>query len=91
MSPVAPPTPSYASGLAELPLLGDTIGDNLDRTAARFPELDAMVEVATGRRWNYREFVNEVDALALGMLDAGLGKGDRVGIWAPNQSSWTLV
>ncbi|HEY0573535.1 MAG TPA: AMP-binding protein [Pseudonocardia sp.] len=94
MSPAAPPVPavpSYASGISEQPLLGDTIGDNLDRTAALFPDRDAMVEVASGRRWSYREFVAGVDALALGLLDAGLVKGDRVGIWSPNQASWTLV
>jgi len=83
--------PSYASGISEQPLLGDIIGDNLDRTAAVHPDRDAMVEVSTGRRWTYREFVAEVDALALGLLDAGLAKGDRVGIWAPNRSEWTLV
>jgi fatty-acyl-CoA synthase len=94
VSPAAPPVPavpSYASGISEQPLLGDTIGDNLDRTAALFPDRDAMVEVASGRRWSYREFVAGVDALALGLLDAGLVKGDRVGIWSPNQASWTFV
>ncbi|HEV7789635.1 MAG TPA: AMP-binding protein, partial [Pseudonocardia sp.] len=89
--PAVPAVSSYASGISDLPLLGDTIGDNLDRTAAVFPDRDAMVEVATGRRWSYREFVAEVDVLALGLLDAGLAKGDRVGIWAPNRSEWTLV
>ncbi|WP_170206396.1 AMP-binding protein [Halopolyspora algeriensis] len=86
-----PAQPSYASGTSEVALLGDTIGTNLDRTAARFGERDALVEFATGRRWTYREFVADVDALALGLLDAGLGKGDRVGIWAPNRAEWTLV
>ncbi|GAA5163186.1 AMP-binding protein [Pseudonocardia eucalypti] len=88
---VTPAVPSYASGSSEQPLLGDTIGDNLDRTAAVFGDRDAMVEVSTGRRWSYREFVADVDALALGLLDTGLTKGDRVGIWAPNRSEWTLV
>ncbi|HWN32219.1 MAG TPA: AMP-binding protein [Pseudonocardia sp.] len=90
-APAVPSVPSYASGISEQPLLGDIIGDNLDRTAAVHPDRDAMVEVSTGRRWTYREFVAEVDALALGLLDAGLAKGDRVGIWAPNRSEWTLV
>ncbi|GAA2810170.1 AMP-binding protein [Saccharopolyspora taberi] len=82
---------SYASGISEVPLLGDTIGANLDRTAARFPGRDALVEHSTGRRWTYREFVSDVDALALGLLAAGFGKGDRVGIWSPNRAEWTLV
>ena len=29
--------------------------------------------------------------MACGLLAAGLGKGDRVGIWAPNVAEWTLV
>src|SRR5919112_420137 len=33
----------------------------------------------------------DVDTVALGLLAAGLGKGDRVGIWAPNVAAWTLV
>ncbi|MFI8260075.1 MULTISPECIES: AMP-binding protein [unclassified Streptomyces] len=82
---------SYASGVFEVPLLGDTIGENLDRTVRRFPDRDALVDVAAGRRWTYAELAADVDALALGLLDLGIGKGDRVGIWAPNRAEWTLV
>lgn len=82
---------SYAYGVHEVPLLGDTIGENLDRTARRFPERDALVDMATGRRWTYAELAADVDALALGLLDLGITKGDRVGIWAPNRPEWTLV
>ncbi|MHA6798207.1 AMP-binding protein [Bounagaea algeriensis] len=83
--------PSYASGTSDTPLLGDTIGADLDRTVASFPDRDALVEYATGRRWTYREFLADVEALAAGLLDAGLEVGDRVGIWAPNRAEWTLV
>ncbi|MGW2993453.1 AMP-binding protein, partial [Streptomyces sp. NPDC001193] len=82
---------SYASGVFEVPLLGDTIGENLDRTVRRFPDRDALVDLAAGRRWTYAELAADVDALALGLLDLGIGKGDRVGIWAPNRAEWTLV
>ncbi|WP_406690055.1 AMP-binding protein [Saccharopolyspora sp. ID03-671] len=82
---------SYSSGTSDTPLLGDTIGDNLRRTAERVPDRDALVEHATGRRWTYREFDAEVDAVAIGLLDAGITKGDRVGIWAPNRAEWTLT
>ena len=82
---------SYDSGISDVPLLGETIGANLDRIAARFPDRDALVEYERGRRWTYREFVTDVDALAIGLLDAGIGKGDRVGIWSPNRAEWTLT
>ncbi|SDO99342.1 fatty-acyl-CoA synthase [Actinopolyspora xinjiangensis] len=83
--------PSYSSGTSDVPLIGETIGANLLRTAERFPERDALVEFATGRRWTYREFVADVDALAVGLLESGLEKGDRIGVWAPNRAEWTLV
>ncbi|MGX1805452.1 AMP-binding protein [Nocardia sp. NPDC055321] len=82
---------SYSFGVWDAPLLGDTIGADLDRTAAAFPDRDALIDHPTGLRWTYREFVAEVDALALGLLAAGVGRGDRVGIWAPNCPQWTLV
>ncbi|MFC6886725.1 MULTISPECIES: AMP-binding protein [Actinomadura] len=83
--------PSYASGTSAAPLLGDTIGANLDRAAAAFGDRDALVERATGRRWTYERLVADVDAVALGLLGLGVGTGDRVGIWAPNCAEWFLV
>ncbi|WP_086823186.1 AMP-binding protein [Allokutzneria sp. NRRL B-24872] len=83
--------PSYASGTSDVPLLGDTIGDNLDRTVAAFGDRDALVERATGRRWTYRELAEQVDQLARGLLAAGIGKGDRVGVWSPNRAEWTFT
>jgi fatty-acyl-CoA synthase len=82
---------SYASGISELPLLGDTIGTNLDRTVARHADRDALVDMASGRRFTYSELAAEANVVALGLVDLGIGKGDRVGIWAPNVPEWVLV
>ncbi|MGH3800724.1 MAG: AMP-binding protein [Pseudonocardiaceae bacterium] len=86
-----PALPSYASGVSEAPLLGDTIGDNFDRTVARHGDRDALVDCPSGRRWTYSQLRVEVDAMAQGLLAAGIGKGDRVGIWAPNCPEWLLT
>ncbi|MCP2316957.1 fatty-acyl-CoA synthase [Nocardia amikacinitolerans] len=88
---MTPALPSYASGTSDAPLLGDTIGANLDRTAAAHPDREALVDLPTGRRWTYRELVAAVDTIASGLAARGLGKGDRVGIWAPNCAEWFLV
>ena len=82
---------SYAVGEAEPPLLTETIGDNLDATITRFGERDALVDCAQGIRWTYAELGAEVDRLARALMAAGLAKGDRVGIWAPNCAEWTLT
>jgi fatty-acyl-CoA synthase len=87
----APVGRSYASGTYPVALIGDTIGDNFDRTASRFGDREALVDVAAGRRWTYTELAADVDALARGLLGREIGKGDRVGIWAPNCAEWTLT
>ena len=87
----APALPSYTSGTSTVPLLGDTIGANLDRTAARVGDHEALVECATGRRWTYPQLVDDVDAFALGLHALGIEKGERVGIWAPNCAEWVFV
>jgi fatty-acyl-CoA synthase len=82
---------SYTSAVSDTPLLGDTIGENFDQTVARFPDRDALVDIPAGRRWTYAELKADVDALALGLLGAGIATGDRVGIWAPNCAEWTIT
>jgi fatty-acyl-CoA synthase len=82
---------SYASGVSDVPLLGETIGANFDRTVARFADREALVEVASGRRWTYAELDTAVDRVAGGLLGRGIEKGDRVGIWAPNCAEWVIT
>jgi fatty-acyl-CoA synthase len=86
-----PALPSYVSGVSELPLLGDTIGDNFDRTVARHGDREALVDGPSGRRWTYAQLRVEIDAMARGLLAVGIAKGDRVGIWAPNCPEWLLT
>jgi fatty-acyl-CoA synthase len=81
---------SQARGEAAPPLLSETIGANLERTAAAHPGGEALVEVVSGRRWTWREFNEAVDDVARGLLAYGIAKGDRVGIWAPNCAEWTI-
>jgi len=82
---------SYSSGVSDVPLLGETIGENFERTVARFGTREALVEAATGRRWTYAELDAAVNEVALGLLARGIKKGDRVGIWSPNCAEWVFV
>jgi fatty-acyl-CoA synthase len=82
---------AYASGPSPKPLLGQTIGGNLEATAARHGDRDALVVPFQGVRLTYADFNREVDRLARALLAAGLEKGDRVGIWSPNNAEWVLT
>jgi fatty-acyl-CoA synthase len=65
-------------------LLKITIGELLDRQAARFGEREALIHVEHGVRYSYAELRDECDRVAKGMIALGIGKGDHVGIWATN-------
>ena len=88
MTPLAP---SYDHGTSDAKLIGETIGNAFDRTAARFADREALVVRHQGVRWTWSELRHRVDALAAGLLRLGLAPGDRVGIWAPNCAEWTLT
>ena len=82
---------AYAKGETEPALLEETIGANLERTVAAHADREALVEVASGRRWTWAEFDADVNRLARGLIASGVDKGDRVGIWSPNCAEWTLT
>jgi fatty-acyl-CoA synthase len=82
---------SYAHGVSTTPLLGETIGANLDRTIAAHGGRDALIVRHQGVRMTYDELGQAVDRVARGLMALGLQPGDRMGIWAPNCAEWVLV
>ena len=82
---------SYVHGARDVPLLGETLGQNLDRTAARFPDSPALIIPSQGVRWTYAELVRRAEAFAAGLLALGLERGDRLGIWSLNNAEWAVV
>jgi fatty-acyl-CoA synthase len=83
--------PSYAHGVSPLPLLGQTIGENLRATAERFPDREAIVVRSQGYRATYRQLWDATTACARGLLAMGVQPGDRVGIWSANRFEWVVV
>jgi fatty-acyl-CoA synthase len=82
---------SYAHGTSLLPLLGETIGNNLKRTVARVGDREALVVPPQGYRATYAEFWNQTTDVAKGLLALGVQQGDRVGIWSPNRFEWVVI
>jgi fatty-acyl-CoA synthase len=90
-TPGAPAGASYSSGTSMTPLLGQTIGEKFDEITKRFPDRLSLVDRATARRLTFAQLRAAVDGLALGLINLGIVKGDRLGIWAPNCAEWVIT
>ena len=84
-------TLSYACGISDIPLKGETIGQNLRQIAAKFPERTALISEYQQYRANYSEFLEQVEQVAKALMAHGIRRDDRVGIWSPNRYEWVLV
>ena len=82
---------SYTNGASNIPLLGETIDENLRKTVAKFPNNDALISEHQHYRATYTEFYEQVTAVAKGLIALGVKTGDCVGIWSPNCYEWTLL
>lgn len=82
---------AYVRGSEKPPLKYITIPQMMRETVSRFGPHEALVMGETGERMTYYDLDREVDRLASGLLAMGLGKGDRLGIWAPNRKEWILT
>ena len=87
----AAPKISYDHGVSDKKLIGETIGTFFDRTVETHRDREALVVRHQNVRWSWGELGRRVDELAAGLLTLGLERGDRVGIWSPNTSEWTLA
>jgi len=82
---------SYASGPSDKPLLGSTIGKFFDYAAGRYAEREAVVSIHQQVRFTYSELAERVNKLAKAFIGAGFQKGDRIGIWSPNNVQWLII
>ena len=82
---------SYDHGVSGKKLIGETIGAFFDRAVETWRDREALVVRQQDVRWSWGELGRRVDDLAAGLLSLGLEPGDRVGMWAPNRSEWTLT
>jgi len=84
-------TRSYVHGPSHIPLLGETIGECLDRITVACGERDALISCHQRVRYTYSELHREAERIACGLLALGVEPGDRVGIWSPNCAEWLIA
>ena len=84
-------TQSYMTGEGSGQLLYETIGRYFNHIAEQNPDTLALVVRHQNIHWTYRDFGEQVDRLATGLIALGIEPGDRVGIWGPNSYEWVLT
>ena len=68
-------------------LLEETIGANFRRLAAQYPDNGRSSPATRACGLTYRDLDRQTQQLASALLNLGLAKGDRIGIWAHNRVS----
>lgn len=68
-----------------------SLGDVLDHTVSLFPNQEAFIYPDAQVRLTWKEFAQEVDDLAKGLMALGIQKGEKVAIWAPNVPQWAVL
>ena len=66
-----------------------TIPGTLARSAATWPQVSAIEE--GGLKLTFSELAAAVEGAARAFMAAGIQRGDRVGIWAPNSARWIVA
>lgn len=76
-------------------LLETTIGDLLDKRAEDCPELEALVykypELGIDLRLDHRQYRDEANRVARGLLSLGIAPGEHIAVWATNLPEWALL
>lgn len=82
---------SYDHGVSNEPLIGDTLGNFFNAMVERRGDADALVSVQQNIRLSYKQLLDRVNLFAAGMLQLGIERGDRVGIWSTNNAEWIIT
>ena len=82
---------SYAHGVGDAPLLGDTIGAALLRTAEKFRDRTALIVRSQHYRATWEQLASQSAELARALIARGVERGDRVGLWSPNRYEWVVT
>lgn len=73
-----------------VPLVNMNTGKLMEQAAEAWPNRECIVSVHQGVRLTFSEIIRRADKLAAGLLKLGLKKGDRVGLWGPNDVEWFI-
>lgn len=84
-------SPSYDHGITTEPLIGRTIFQHIEEITRGSLSTEAIVSPQEGKRISYADLFEQSDRLALALIDQGIKRGDRIGIWSTNNCEWFVL
>jgi len=75
---------------ALMEIIRKTIGQLVGTIARTHPANDAIIHTGIGVRYSYGLLLNEIDRISAALINAGIQRGDKVAIWAPNIPEWII-
>jgi len=82
---------SYAYEGSEKKYIAQTIGSLMEETAEKYPENECLISAHQNLRYTYRQFDEEVNKIAKGLMSLGIKKDDKVALWSTNNAEWVLT
>ncbi|CAF1178561.1 unnamed protein product [Rotaria sp. Silwood1] len=77
---------SYYHHASPFPMVYKTLSQSFDAIADKYPDHECLVFKSEQKRYTYKTFKEEVDNIAVSLLDLGFQKNDRFAVWLPNTS-----
>lgn len=75
----------------DIPLSNKSIGQLLGEAAATWPDRVCIISNHQNLKLTFSDLCRRADAIAAGLKKLGLKKGDRLGIWGPNDVEWIIT
>ena len=82
---------SYDYGESTEKILGSTLGAYFRKISESAPDHLALISCHQNLRYTYGELQILIDSFARGMMELGIERGDRIGIWSTNNAQWLIT
>lgn len=82
---------AHVKGDTTIPLLPYTIGEFFSKQVSEYSSNEFLISKHQKKKYTWKSFDDEVNAFVFGLQKLGYKKGDRLGIWMPNNTEWLIT
>eukprot|EP01080_Neovahlkampfia_damariscottae_P008920 gene8920-869_t len=82
---------SHVFGDTSVPLIEKTIGSYFENQVEKFETRQVLVSKHQNQRYTWEELNEKVNNFAMGLINLGFCKGDRLGVWMLNNAEWIIA